>query len=88
LQEILQFDEDESLVFLLLDDPNSDPWGCAGLFCNEEKLNDKLNLHSSIKVGVNILNISVLNGENICVQFTIVQSKLKLKVKKGKMVQP
>jgi hypothetical protein len=25
LQEILQFDEDESLVFLLLDDPNSDP---------------------------------------------------------------
>jgi len=37
--EILQFDEDEFLVFLLLDDPNSDLQGCVGLLCNEEKLN-------------------------------------------------
>jgi len=73
-------------VFLLLDDPNSDPQGCVGLLCNEMKLSDKLNFLASIKVYV--LSISVLNGENICMQFIIVQSELKLKVKKGKMVQP
>ena len=88
VQEILQFDEDESFMFLLFDNPNNDPWGCAGLLCNKEKLNDKLNFPSNIKVGVNILSISELNGENICIQFTIVQSELKLKAKKGKMVQP
>ncbi len=67
VQEILQFDEDESLMFLFFNDPNSDLQGCVGLLCNEEKLSDKLNFPLSIKVGVNISNIGVLNGENICV---------------------
>jgi hypothetical protein len=64
--EILQFDEDEFLVFLLLDDPNSDLQGCVGLLCNEEKLSDKLNFPPSIKAKVNVSSIGVLNGENIC----------------------
>jgi len=75
-------------VFLFLNHPNSDPQGCVRLFCNEKKLSDKLNFPTSIKIGVNVSSIGVLNGENICVQFTILQSELKLKVKKGKMVQP
>jgi hypothetical protein len=73
---------------LLLNDPNSDLQGCVRLLCNEEKLSDKLNFLASIEAEVSVLNIGALNGENICVQFTIVQSELKLKVKKGKMVQP
>jgi hypothetical protein len=75
-------------VFFLLDDPNSDLQDCVGLLCNEEKLSDKLNFLASIKARVNVSNIGVLNEENIWVQFTIIQSKLKLKVKKGKMAQP
>ncbi len=67
-------------MFLLLDDPNSDPQGCVGLLCNEEKLSDKLNFLTSIKAGVNISSIVELNGETICMQFIIVQSKLKLKI--------
>jgi len=64
--KILQFGEDESLVFLLLDDPNSDLQGCVGLLCNEENLSDKLNFPPSIKEKVNVSSIGVLNGENIC----------------------
>jgi hypothetical protein len=64
--KILQFGEDESLVFLLLDDPNSDLHACVGLLCNEEKLSNKLNFPPSIKAKVNVLSIGVLNGENIC----------------------
>ncbi len=75
-------------MFLLLNDPNSDPRGCVGLLCNEKKLSDKLNFLASIKAEVYVSSIGVLNGENICMQFTIVQGELKLKVKKGKMVQP
>jgi hypothetical protein len=41
----------------------------------------------SIEVEFNVSSISVLNGENICVQFIVVESKLKVKAKKGKMVQ-
>lgn len=45
-----------------------------------------MNFLISIVARFNVLNIE-LNGENIYAQFAIVQSELKLKVKKGKMVQ-
>ncbi len=54
-------------MFLFFNDPNSDRQGCVGLLCNEEKLSDKLNFLPSIKAGVNVSSIGVLNGENICV---------------------
>ncbi len=73
-------------MFLLFDD--SDLQGCRGLLYSEEKLSDMLNFLANIEVGVNVSSIGALKGENIFVQFVIVQCKLKLKVKKGKMVQP
>jgi hypothetical protein len=50
-------------VFLFFNDPNNDPQGYVGLLCNEEKLSDKLNFPPSIKVGVSVSSIGVLNGE-------------------------
>jgi hypothetical protein len=43
VQEILKFDEDESLVLILLNDLNIDSWGFVSTFYDANKLSDKMN---------------------------------------------
>jgi hypothetical protein len=47
-----------------------------------------MNFLASGEVGFNVIKIGKFNGENINAKFVEVQSKLWLKVRKGKMMKP
>jgi hypothetical protein len=84
----LLFDEDVSLVIVLLDDFNNDPWWLARILCEVSKLNNDMNFLASGEVRFNVIKIGKLNGENISTKFVEVQSELQLKARKGKMMKP
>jgi hypothetical protein len=71
----LLFDEDESLVIILLDDLNNHPWWLAMILCEANKFSNDMNFLGSGEARFNVIKIGEFNGENISAQFVEVQSE-------------